>query len=266
MPPVGANTPFCSGGCPPFKKCILFQKDLNGNGNAEWYCKCVNFIPPLDDVLHPAKNRYLSFRSGAAPGEMEAVHYKVLSLNGLPPGVPYEGWFGPPGVYQENPTPLPTFIGTKTQCDPHFADWAALGLAHGTGPDVIPNSVYELRTVSMECDDLTEPECYSDPLMVITQKWGDTVDPFATNGAPLQPNFLDISSLVDKFRALPGAIIKAQAQLQPHVPNPASNNNFLDISAGVDAFRGRPFPYSGPCTCPAATICPMLDACGRCRP
>jgi hypothetical protein len=72
--------------------------------------------------------------------------------------------------------------------------------------------------------------------------------------------------VVDKFRQLAGAVSKTRAQLQPHVPNPGNLINFLDISAAVDAFRGRPYLFSGPCPCPPATICPMLDPCGRCRP
>jgi hypothetical protein len=227
LPPVGSNLPFCSGACPqPFKKCIRFRKDLNGNGDPEWFCKCVPVIKPLPDTVHPAKVRYISFESDAAPGELEAVHYRAISLNGLPPGVPYEGWLTAPGMYPEGAAPLPTFIGAQTGCVPNFADWAALGLAHATGPDVIPFSSYELRTVSSECEDLTEPECYSDPLAVSTQRWGDVVPAFGGMGQP----------------------------------------NFLDISADVDAFKGFPYPYSGPCTCPPAAVCPVLDACGRCSP
>jgi hypothetical protein len=191
MPTQPGVPPFCSGPCPPFKKCIKFIKDLNGNGVAEHYCKCVNWIPPLEPIGSVAKNRYLSMLAGGN-GITEAVNYRIISLNGLPPGVPYEGWFQAPNVYQEGSAPTPTFVAGQTGCEPVFGPWADLGPAHGTGPDVVPNSVYELRTVSDECDDLSEPECYSDPLVVRTQKWGDIVQPFAIDGAPLQPNFLDI--------------------------------------------------------------------------
>jgi hypothetical protein len=263
LPPVGANLPFCSGICPPFKKCIRFQKDLNGNGNPEWFCKCVKVIKPLPDLVHADKARYISFESAADPGEEEYVHITMVNVDGFPAFNGQVRWAGPMALYPENPGPLPTFPGTRTGCTPEHSDWASMGVSHITGAEIVPRSTYDIRTVSSECEDLAEPECYSDPLTVMTQKWGDIVAAFGGAG---QPNFLDISAAVDKFKALPGAPIKARCQQQANVPNPAVPINFLDISACVDSFMGKPYPFSGPCTCPPATVCPVLDACGRCSP
>jgi hypothetical protein len=160
LPTQPGVPPFCSGPCPPFKKCIRFQKDLNGNGNPEYYCKCVKVIPPLDDIFNPAKVRYISFQSAADPGELEAVQVTLVDVNGFPAYNGQVRWAGPAGLFQEGSNPLPTFPSAALDCGspaPAYSDWAALGLAHLRGAEIVPRSRYEIRTVSSECDDLTEP-------------------------------------------------------------------------------------------------------------
>ncbi len=93
-------------------------------------------------------------------------------------------------------------------------------------------------------------EIYSEAMMTATAKWGDIVEPFDGPGGPKQPDFLDISSIVAKFQAIPGAPSKARSQLQPSVPNPLQPISFMDIAAAVDAFSGSDYPYAGPTNCP----------------
>jgi len=100
----------------------------------------------------------------------------------------------------------------------------------------------------VHCDTGLESN-FSAPLSVSTARWGDVAEPFNPPDPSAQPDFNDISALVDKFRGLPAAAIKASAQLQPNVPNPIAEVNFDDISAGVNAFRGLPYPYTGPKGC-----------------
>ena len=86
--------------------------------------------------------------------------------------------------------------------------------------------------------------------MIQTAKWGDAVLPAFPATSAQQPDFSDISSLVDKFRGLAGAPVKARAMLQPNQPDPNLSVGFGSISAAVDAFLGRPYPFEGPVACP----------------
>jgi hypothetical protein len=78
-----------------------------------------------------------------------------------------------------------------------------------------------------------------------TTIWGDVTPPLVQ----LQPNFIDIGSVVDKFKAVAGAISKTRAQLHPAATNPLLNVDFLDISNTVGAFKGEDYPYT-PGSCP----------------
>jgi hypothetical protein len=302
MPPAGTDTPVCVGGCPltpPNQRCILFRKDLDGDGlPQEYFCRCVRKPPVI--VVGPIgtlKNRYLAFELSPSPlrgsGEdarndrkgslasksgiaaragapSEAIRIKAADLPQFPGMNGAIWWAGPAAEICEDSSssgspPSCTqgsFTTSPTQCDPHFADWSGVGVLHVRGPDVVPGpSEYIVQVVDSSCEDLTEEECYSDPVTVPTQKWGDVVTPF---GGGSQPNFGDVSAVLDKFRSLSGAIPKASADLVGHSPNLIVN--FADVSGVLDAFRGIPYPFSGPCVCPPPTTCPMNDACGRCAP
>ena len=68
----------------------------------------------------------------------------------------------------------------------------------------------------------------------------------ANNGSSPQGtvDFTDISSIVAKFKNVPGALAKCRADVAPDVPDKIID--FQDISSVVDAFRGLPYPYPGP--------------------
>jgi hypothetical protein len=61
-------------------------------------------------------------------------------------------------------------------------------------------------------------------------------------------DFDDIAALVDKFKNLPGAPSKTQADLAGDLPSLIVD--FEDISVVVDGFRGLPYPFDGPSGCP----------------
>ena len=54
---------------------------------------------------------------------------------------------------------------------------------------------------------------------------------------------------VDKFKNLPGAPVKARADVAPEIPDQIVD--FVDIPWVVDAFRGLPYPWG-----PSADPCP----------
>jgi len=83
-------------------------------------------------------------------------------------------------------------------------------------------------------------------LRVATGKWGDVVAVF---GGAAQPNFADITAIVDKFKTLASAADTPRTDLvgpgptgTPNVPE--QTTDFRDISADVDAFKGVLFPYA----------------------
>jgi hypothetical protein len=65
-----------------------------------------------------------------------------------------------------------------------------------------------------------------------------------------QPNIQDVAGVVDKFKGVASAPIKARSQMQPSVPDPAAAINIVDVANVVDAFKSFAYPYSGPTACP----------------
>ena len=121
-------------------------------------------------------------------------------------------------------------------------------MLHLFGREVVPGSTYEVQLLHEACSDVPGVESnYTTALGIATAKWGDVLAPF---GGGAQPDFSDISSIVEAFQGSSGAPSKSSAQLQPSTPDPALNISFVDISIDVDAFQGEPYPFAGPGTCP----------------
>ena len=116
------------------------------------------------------------------------------------------------------------------------------------GTEVVPNSTYEVQRVDVSCASLGDESCYSEPLVVETAKWGDVAAPFSRGAS--QPDFFDISQLVDKFQRNPGTPSKPRSQLAGDSVTPDGLVDFNDISATVDGFQQFSFAFSGPGTCP----------------
>lgn len=85
-----------------------------------------------------------------------------------------------------------------------------------------------------------------------TSLWGDLLETCAVtpcsppNGEVGIPT--DVTAVLDKFKNLEGAPIKARCDLEPDSPDLAVN--ISDVSAALDAFRGFPYPFDGPQGCP----------------
>jgi len=232
------------------------------------------------------KNRYLSFVPPQL-GEPTAIRITLESVSGFPGFNGEERWLGPPQQYPEENNSVPglTFWGSRLSCDPFYTDWGALGLVHVFGGDVIPESLYSVQVDRQQCSPFgIDESALSDPVPVETGVWGDVVALFAGSGS-VQPDFIDIASVVSKFLGNSTAPIKASAQLQPNTPDPDDAIDFHDIAAAVSGFIGNPYPYVGPCTCPSTVTCNTVaciddspcgggfcldgfctDPCGRCTP
>jgi hypothetical protein len=146
--------------------------------------------------------------------------------------------------------PEPAFWGARLECTPHCDDWGQTGLIHVLDESVIPSAAYDIQAIACGCN-FAEPGAYSAPLPVPTSRWGDIVG--SNNDQP--PNgvvdFNDISSVVDKFKNVPGAPSKSRADIAPSLPDRIVD--FVDIPSVVDAFKGLPYPYAGP---PVDDPCP----------
>lgn len=209
---------------------------------------CGSIEAPAAEPSGLPKNRYISF----VPGNSGIETALRVTLAGLPP--PFDSsfngqtrWIGPPQSYPEAAGSSQTFMAAALRCEPHFQDWSGVDLLHAYGAEIVPSASYDVQATA--CDVAVESN-FSPALSVTTSKWADVVDPFSPPSLTAQPDFGDISALVDKFRSLAGAAIKARTQLHPNIPNPSASIDFVDISDGVDSFKGLAYPYSGPSPCP----------------
>jgi len=211
-----------------------------------------DIVVPASPSVDPAgvgRNRYLGFQVPASwVGSDIAVRVRLVSLDRFGSFNGQFRWAGPVAVFVDDPALGVTFEAAALQCQPTFAAWTANEVVYLYGAEAVPSSTYELQAVDVSCQsDLGNDTCYSQPLVIQTNKWGDVVAPY---GGGTQPNFADILALVVKFQGFVSAVSKTRAQLQPNIPNPNVNVNFQDISAAVGAFQALPYPYTGPVACP----------------
>jgi len=217
--------------------------DANGTGVPD-VCECIAPAPVIDEPSPIAKNRYLSFEPQAG-GVNTAIRVTITSSTTFPGTVGNSYWVGPHDTTCSNCNGTP-FVHASLQCTQHCQDWGGLGVIHAHGPEVVPDTTYEIEVIDCLCDP-NDPLAFSPPLVLTNQKWGDLISPF---GGAAQPNFGDITALVDTFKCSGLELPTVRAQLQPNAPVPCTNPNFADITADVDAFKGSLYPFAGPGSCP----------------
>ncbi len=217
---------------------------------------------PEPDAI--GKSRYISFVPRNA-GEVTAIRVELTSLNHPNPpatgGISqdfsaFEGevrWVGPVTEYVDSALYGTTYRAARLQCTPYYTDWSGVGVIHVYGTEIVPDSVYQVQAIFPDCS-IDEEACYSQPLQVVTGRWGDLVPPYSTPGGTVQPDFSDIAAMVNKFKNSPDQVSKPIAQLAgyPNSVDPLHPIDFTEISLTVDAFRGRPYLYPGPEACPPA--------------
>jgi hypothetical protein len=228
--------------------------------------------PPDQDPTGLAKSRFISFSVPAGSGST-ALRVKLTSLHHVMPlytdgaSIPFtlfEGqsmYVGPPSQYVESGSDPTQFMASNLQCDPYYQDWSTVGLLAVTGEAIVPSSSYDVENLAFACLGLeTTAPCLSGganvsaALTIKTARSGDVVAAFQDpNLAASQPDFDDIGALVNKFKSLLGAPIKAHAKLYGvdarGLMDLSPDVGFDDISLDVDAFKGKPYPYKpGKCT------------------
>lgn len=192
------------------------------------------------------KSRYISIIPGAVAGRGVplpdvSIEVTILDIDDALGLDALEGdvwWAGPPQALANAPNP--DLTGAQLICEPtpsHAQQWPVDTLSLFGAP-IVPGSTYEVRM----CD--PDGLACSAPLTIETGKWGDVVPGFGGSG---QPNFADITSLVDKFKELASGPDVSRTDLVPEVPNQVTN--FADISADVGAFKGSLYSNAIP-ACP----------------
>lgn len=254
-------SPDCQANGVPDECDVFFgdEPDFDGNNIPDQCCEPV--ASPLPEPIVQAKNRFITLRPGN-PGRRTALRVRLTSLqHPNPPNSPqyppqdfsaFEGtyrWVGPPSVYPDA-SPTPTFTAARLQCQPFAMDWSTIPLLHVYGPEVIPSSVYEVVAIDEDCVLAGDLGTASAPLAISTARWGDIASPFQPPSSIKQPDSLDVTASVNKFRGVFGAPPKVLAKLQPDSINPGHVINALDIVSTVDAFAGKRYPYHGIVACP----------------
>jgi len=233
------------------------------------------------------KSRFISFSISTSATGDTALRVKLTSLHHVMPlytdgsSIPFtlfEGqsmYVGPPVTYIESESTLTPFLASHLQCAAHYRDWSTITLLHVTGEAIVPSSEYGVENLAASCmgNETTAP-CLSGganvsaALTIKTSRWGDAEIAFQVPTDPAsQPDFDDIGSLVNKFKSLPGAPIKARAKLAGvdarGLMDISPDVGFDDIPLCVDAFKGRAYPYKpGKCTSAPATACIADADCG----
>lgn len=256
--------------CPPTSASIVVEPRVADANRGIRDCEVGGAAPQalLPDPTGIAKNRYISFvvPAPATAANETAIQVTLTDLmNPTPPNLPqfpapnfsaFEGqrhYVGTPTNCQETESPPTSFKCAALQCAPVYVDWqAAIGGAtlHVQASSIVPSSTYTVRQLPAACTG-SELSCSSasDPLVVTTQRWGDAVVPFQNpSGALNQPNVSDIAAAVDKFKELPGAIIRARGDMHPGTVNLVVN--IADVAAIVDAFKSFAYPFTITLNCP----------------
>jgi hypothetical protein len=194
-----------------------------------------------------------------------------VTFSELPPPFDiYNGetaWVGEPREYCENADqaeppdggcgPAPglasrTFWAATFQCTPSYTDWSVYDTVHVYHESVVPGGVYEFQAIDQACDTGVEAS-YSAPLSVETSAWGDILKDCTTtpcgppDGVVNVPT--DVTAIVDKFRNLAGAPIKARCDLAGTPPNDGALDfkiAILDVMWCLNAFIGGEYPFAPP--------------------
>jgi hypothetical protein len=177
-------------------------------------------------------------------------------------------WVGPPFGYLESNdnSGQGNYRAARLQCTPYYHDWASEpnGLVNVIGAEILPSSSYSVQAYGPSCAG-SEIGCssVSPAVTLTTHRAGDIAAPYQTPSPPLiQPNALDVTASVNKFRNVAGAPSKTVAHVQPNFPDPNADFNAIDVVTVVDNVRGFGYPYSGPCVCPSTVPC-GLTACSN---
>jgi choice-of-anchor B domain-containing protein len=231
---------------------------------------CTGVARPMAPAQMLPANRYLPILPDN-PGELTALRVRILDLP--PPFQAHIGeefWVGQPQVICENAGqtvppeggcgPAPgldndRFLGAELVCEPVFRDWGSDGTVQVFGASVVPNGQYVVQAIGRGCYDAGTP-AYSMALTVTTSIFGDTIGncftPPCTGLDGIVNVTTDVTAVLDKFRNLSGAPIKARCDIGGIPPSDQIVNRTVeitDVMLVLNAFVGLDyeFPVADPC-------------------
>jgi hypothetical protein len=167
-------------------------------------------------------------------------------------------WVGKPGTFYETQGPplAGPYRAARLQCTPYYHDWGTEGLFHVAGAEIVPSSTYGVQVFSASCSGI-EATCadVSAPVRFTTRRSGDVTASYNPPATTSQPDGIDVTEVLNKFKNVTGAPVKARSQVQPNLVELNGDINGLDIVAVVAAVEGFAYPYGGPCPCPSLVTC-----------
>lgn len=232
----------------------------------------ITFVP----ASSPTAARFYAIRV-----QMTSLHQVIPPYTGAPsiPFTDLQGmvqWVGPPQTFLN--CRGQSYQASFLQCTPYYdSAWTGGGPLEVTGPAIAPSSQYDVETVA--ADDCSGPGAASLSLTLRTTRWGDVAPLFNPPSATVQPDFDDISAMLNYFKCVGSgagledprfrlASVDAFGSINLSVPM-----NFGDISWCVDALTGdsyypdfKPGHCSGSPTtaCIADADCVGTDPCILC--
>ncbi|MCH8147467.1 MAG: hypothetical protein IH987_05655, partial [Planctomycetes bacterium] len=184
------------------------------------------------------KNRYVSFDTGALPGEL-AFHVRMTASAHFPESVGDLGWVGAPdGEGTALVVPDPVFLPS----------WPAIVRAGDC--EIVPAATYEIRSTTDGINfDFTVVVNTTAPPKA--KFWGDVVGEY--NGISWSPpngvqNIADALSAIRTFQGKASSAPLTWVDVHPETPNRVAN--FDDVLQLVLAFTAEPYPFSAPADCP----------------
>ena len=150
------------------------------------------------------------------------------------------------------------FNAATLQCTPHYADWNALVTVHVFHEGIVPSGTYRVDAIDQICDP-GDPASFSATIGHTTPRWGDTLlDLSADPPAPPEGtvNLVDALGVLEGFSSVPGAIIKARADLEPACVD--FRINISDVLASLAGFAGVRYPFAPTAADPCDSTCPNL--------
>lgn len=208
------------------------------------------------------KNRFLSFTAGEA-GRAHAIRVKFDALP--PPFDLWSGmqmWVGSASEVSQNSTSIvpaagdATFNAATLTSTPSFQDWSGLGTVHVFHEAILPGGAYTIQAIDGECTDLSLEGSYSSPLVLATSIFGDTVldlgltPPGAAEGVV---NVVDALAILGAFANVPGALVKARADLEPRCLD--LKINVSDVLSSLAGFVGLQYPFTPSAAHPGLSTC-----------
>ncbi len=207
--------------------------------------QCTAPQAPQVSTEYVAENRYVTITPGNS-GECTALR---LTVTDMPtPFDAAEGrqyWVDRPTVVVDGNPPT-THLVSRLRCTPLYMDFGALGALQIADHAILPGGTYMVEAIRSLCARSIATHFSSAATVSTLLPWGDVFGPGGERDGTVDA--VDVASLVNKFKGLPGAPQLPRADLYPSRPDQIIDA--LDIAMDVDAFKGFAYPFSGPPVCP----------------